>query len=104
MIAAMDMERPQFQAMLSTLRQGDIVNVHELSRLGRSTKDLLTIVERVMDEGCIIKFHKENLAFSSCEKQDALQMLTLSMLSAIAEFEMNLLLGRHRNCKNKGAL
>jgi len=94
--SAKDAKRPQLLSMLSMLRPGDIVNVHELSRLARNTKDLLDIVEQIMGIGASIKFHKENLSFKSGEDQDAFQQLMLTMLGAIAQFERNLLLERQR--------
>lgn len=94
--SAKDAERPQLVAMLSNLREGDMVNVHELSRLARNTKDLLDIVERILRKGASIRFHKENLTFNSGETQDAFQQLMLTMLGAIAQFERNLLLERQR--------
>lgn len=105
-VSAKDMKRPQLQAMLSNLRQGDMVNVHELSRLARNTKDLLGIVEQILGLGASIKFHKENMTFNSGETQDAFQQLMLTMLGAIAQFERNLLLERQREgiaiAKEKG--
>ena len=95
-ISAKDMERPQLQAMLSTLRKGDMVNVHELSRLARNTKDLLAIVEQILGLGASIKFHKENMTFNSGETHDAFQQLMLTMLGAISQFERNLMLERQR--------
>lgn len=40
-------ERPELQKMLDMLRADDIVIVHELSRLGRSVKDLIEICEEI---------------------------------------------------------
>ena len=37
-------ERPQLQAMLDYIREGDIVVVAELDRLGRNNKDLTEIM------------------------------------------------------------
>ena len=95
-VSAKDMERPQLQVMLSMLRQGDLVNVHELSRLARNTKDLLGIVEQILGLGASVRFHKENMVFNSGESQDAFQELMLTMLGAIAQFERNLLLERQK--------
>lgn len=39
--------RPELQKMLDMLRADDIVIVHELSRLGRSVKDLIEICEEI---------------------------------------------------------
>lgn len=39
-ISAKDTNRPQLQAMLDFVREGDTVVIHEFSRLARNTKDL----------------------------------------------------------------
>ena len=45
------MDRPQLQAMFDYVREGDTVYIHDFSRLARSTKDLLEIVERFTEQG-----------------------------------------------------
>ena len=95
-ISAKDANRSQLQAMLSNLREGDHVNVHELSRLARNTKDLLLIVEQILDAGASIQFHKENLRFDASKNADAFQKLMLSMLASISTFERDLMLERQR--------
>ena len=55
-----DVNRPELTSLLSVLRQGDEVHVHELSRLARNTKDLLSVVEQVLNTGASIRFYKEN--------------------------------------------
>ena len=95
-VSGKDTNRPGLQAMLSTLREGDLINVHELSRLARNTKDLLTIVEQVLDAGASIHFHKENLFFKAGKKADPFQQLMLTMLGAISTFERDLMLERQR--------
>lgn len=91
-----DKNRPELDKMLFTIRAGDIINVHELSRLARNTKDLLELVEQVLNKGATIKFHKENLTFSGRLVEDAFQKLMLTMLGAISTFERDLLLERQR--------
>lgn len=88
-------DRPQLLAMLGSLREGDMVHVHELSRLGRSLKDLLEIVETITEAGASIKFHKENLCFEP-NKNDPFQALMFNMISAVAQFERECLLQRQR--------
>ena len=46
-ISGKDTNRPQLQAMLSNIRSGDIINIHEMSRLARNTRDLLNLVEEI---------------------------------------------------------
>ena len=50
-ISGKSMDRPQLQAMLDYVREGDTVYIHDFSRLARSTKDLLEIVERLQSKG-----------------------------------------------------
>ena len=94
-VSAKDTNRPQLQAMLQNLRADDVVHVHELSRLGRSVKDLLELVEQITAAGATVKFHKENLEFKGRDK-DPFQALMLNLLSSIAQFERELLLSRQR--------
>ncbi len=95
-VSGKNTDRPQLQALLSILRENDEVHVHELSRLARNTKDLLSIVEQILESGSGIKFHKENLHFVSGEKRPPVQDLMLSLLGSIAQFERDLLLERQR--------
>ena len=50
-ISGKSMDRPQLQAMLDYVREGDTVYIHDFSRLARSTRDLLEIVERLQNKG-----------------------------------------------------
>ena len=52
-------DRPQLQAMINNLRQGDVINVHSMDRLARNTRDLLNLVEEINKLGVTIIFHKE---------------------------------------------
>jgi len=98
-------DRPELLKMLSKLRHGDVVNVHDLSRLARSTRDLLSLVEQILNVGASIHFHKENLIFNG-DKSDPFQNLQLSMLGAISQFEREIMLSRQKEgiaiAKSKG--
>ncbi|EOI97808.1 MULTISPECIES: recombinase family protein [Enterococcus] len=48
-------ERPQLQAMLDYLREGDIVIVTELDRLGRNNKDLTEIMNVIQQKGATLE-------------------------------------------------
>ena len=47
-------ERPQLQAMLDYIREGDIVVVAELDRLGRNNKDLTDIMNTIQQKGATL--------------------------------------------------
>lgn len=101
------MERPQLQAMLDFIREGDEVVVHSMDRLARNVKDLLTLVEQIKEKGASLCFKKENMKFFPKQKENPMQTLMMTMLGAIAEFERNLILERQREgiaiAKEKGA-
>ena len=90
-VSAKDTERPQLQAMLEYVREGDTVVVHDFSRLARSTKDLLDLVELLKDKGVTLISAKENVDSSTPTGK-----LMLTMIGAINEFERANMLERQR--------
>ena len=56
-VSGKDMNRPELQRLLEFAREGDTVYVKDFSRLARSTKDLLELVEIQREEytSCIIE-------------------------------------------------
>lgn len=79
-------ERPQLQEMIKHLRQGDIVIVWKLDRLGRSIRDLIKLVS---------SFQDNSVGFQSL--QDAIDTttptgkLTFHLFAALAEFERDII-------------
>ena len=82
-------DRPELQNMLEFVREGDTVYIHDFSRLARSTKDLLEIVERLKAKGVHLVSNKENVDSSTPTGK-----LMLTMIGAIAEFERQNMLDR----------
>lgn len=81
-ISGKNTNRPQLQAMLEYVREGDTVYVKDLSRLARNTKDLLDIVEYLTNKGVALKSIKESIDTST-----AFGKLILTFLGAIYQFE-----------------
>ena len=90
-VSGKDTNRPELQKMLDFVREGDTIYIHEFSRLARSTKDLLDIVEQLTAKGVHLVSNKENIDTST-----ATGKLMLTMIAAIAEFERQNLLERQR--------
>lgn len=89
-----DINRPQLEALLSFVREGDIVVVHSMDRLARNLDDLRGIVNRLTTKGIRVEFIKENLTFINNDSPMA--NLMLSVMGAFAEFERALLRERQR--------
>lgn len=54
-------DRPQLKAMLDYVREGDTLYIESISRLGRSTKDLLNIIDTLTAKGVTLISHKESI-------------------------------------------
>ena len=90
-VSGKDTNRPKLQEMLEFVRAGDEVYIHDFSRLARSTKDLLEIIETLNKKGVALKSNKENLDTST-----ATGKLMVTVIGAINEFERQNLLKRQR--------
>lgn len=84
-------KRPQLEAVLEWVREGDILVVTKLDRLARSVADLVSITEalRIKDVG--LRILAMNLDTSTPTGK-----LMLNLLGSIAEFERELMLERQR--------
>lgn len=90
-ISGKNTDRPKLKAMLDYCREGDIIYIHDFSRLARSTKDLLEIVEYLNNKNVHLVSAKENVDSSTPTGK-----LMLTMIGAINEFERTNLLERQR--------
>ena len=96
-----NMNRPQLKAMLEYVREGDVVVVSDFSRLARSTKDMLQIVQDLTDKGVGLISMKENLDTDTPQGK-----FMLTVFAALAELERATILQRQREgidiAKTKG--
>jgi len=90
-VSGKNTNRPKLKEMLEFARENDVVYIHDFSRLARSTKDLLDIVEYLGNKGVHLVSNKENIDSSTPSGK-----LMLTMIGAIAEFERENLLERQR--------
>ena len=90
-VSGKDTNRPKLQEMLDFVREGDTVYIHDFSRLARSTKDLLEILEELTAKGVTLISNKENL-----DTGTATGKLMLTEIAAIKDFERQNLLERQK--------
>lgn len=100
-VSGKNTNRPKLKEMLEFAREGDTIYIWDFSRLSRSVKDLLEIVEQLQDKKVHLVSVKENLDTSTPTGK-----LMLTMIGAINEFERTNLLERQREgiaiAKKKG--
>ncbi|MBT2132706.1 recombinase family protein [Croceibacterium sp. LX-88] len=87
-------ERPQLDAALDFVREGDTLVVTRLDRLARSTADLLRIVSVLEAKG--VSLRVIDFGGSEMDTQSPAGRLTLTMFGALAQFERELMLVRQR--------
>jgi DNA invertase Pin-like site-specific DNA recombinase len=80
-------DRPQLARLLDQLREGDVVVVHRLDRLARSTRDLLEIAELLRDAGAGLRSLGEPWA----DTTSPAGRMVLTVFAGIAEFERALI-------------
>lgn len=86
-------DRPELNAMLEFIREGDVVVVCELTRISRSTKDLFSLVEKIEEKGAKIKSLKEDWL----DTTTAHGKLLFTMMAGLAQFERDLISERTKS-------
>lgn len=79
------LERPQLEAMMEYIREGDTLVVYSIDRLSRSQKDLHNVISKIVSKGVTVQFIKEKLTFDG--SSDPMSTLMLGIFGAFAEFE-----------------
>lgn len=80
-------DRPELNRLLDKLREGDLILITDLTRLGRSTKDLFNLVEQIEKKGANIKSLKENWIDTTTPQGK----LLFTMFAGISQFERDLI-------------
>lgn len=83
-------ERPGFARLLDRMENGDVLIVTKLDRPGRDAMDVRKTVEQLAASG--IRVHC--LALGGVDLTSAAGKMTMQVISAVAEFEKDLLIER----------
>ena len=84
-------DRPALTEMLSYARKGDTVIVESYSRLSRSTKDLLNLVDQFQKDGIEFISIKENIDTTTPTGK-----LFLTIMAGISEFDVSIMKERQK--------
>ena len=79
-------ERPQLQALLAHLREGDVVVIWKLDRLARSLKDLVEIVNEMQDKGAELRSLQDQIDTTTPHGK-----FTFHVFAALTEFERDII-------------
>jgi DNA invertase Pin-like site-specific DNA recombinase len=86
-ISGVRADRPQLAKLMTALKAGDLVAVTKLDRLGRSTRELLELIDRIGKAGAAFR----SLGDPLWDTSNAQGRLLSTLLAGIAEFERELI-------------
>ena len=108
-VSGLNMERPKLQELLKEASAGDTIYIADFSRLARSTRDLITIIDDLKEHGITLVSEKEQVDVST-----SIGKFVVTVLAAVNEFEVAISRerqaegieiarreGRYRNCGRK---
>ena len=90
-------ERPEFKRLSEKLEFTDVLIVTKLDRLGRNAMDVRATVEKLAQEG--VRVHC--LALGGVDLSSPAGKMTMQVISAVAEFERDLLIERTQSGLNR---
>lgn len=86
-ISGVKEKRPELERMIDALRIGDTLIITELTRLGRSTKDLFTLIEKIQNAGANVKSLKESWVDTSTP----IGAFMFTVMAGVSQFEKDLI-------------
>ena len=90
-ISGKDRNRPKLKQMLEALQEGDVLIVESISRLSRSTRDFLNILNELQEKGVTLISLKENL-----DTQTPTGRFMINIFASLAQLEREQLLLRQK--------
>lgn len=86
--------REQLNKMLEKLKEGDTVIITDLTRISRSTKDLLDIIDKIKEKGASIKSIKDT--WLDTTSNNPYNIFLLTVMSGLSQLERDLISQRTR--------
>ncbi len=84
-------DRPVFQELINTVKDGDRIIVRELSRIGRNTKDVITLFEDLEAKGVAVIIKELQIDSTS-----ATGKMVLTIMASVSQMERELMLERQK--------
>ena len=85
-LSGKDTNRKDLERLRRDIRKGDTIYVHDFSRLARSLKDLIDLVNEFQNKGASLYFHTEHIDTKTDEGQ-----LMLGVVGSVYDFERKII-------------
>lgn len=80
-------DRPGLRAVLEYAREGDVIVVHTLDRLGRTVRDTLNLIHDLTDRGVGVRNLADPIKVDSANPGDPMGQLAVVLLALFAQME-----------------
>jgi DNA invertase Pin-like site-specific DNA recombinase len=80
-------DRPGLRALLEYARDGDVIVVHTLDRLGRTVRDTLNLIHELTDRGIGVRNLADPIRVDSSNPDDPMGQLAVVLLALFAQME-----------------
>jgi DNA invertase Pin-like site-specific DNA recombinase len=80
-------DRPGLRAILEHAREGDVIVVHTLDRLGRTVRDTLNMIHELSERGIGVRNLADPIKIDSTDPTDPMAQLAVVLLALFAQME-----------------
>ena len=88
------LNRPGLQAALNYAREGDVIVVYTLDRLGRTVRDTLNLIHDLSERGIGVRNLADPIKVDSSNPDDPMAQLAVVLLAMFAQMERTYMLER----------
>ncbi len=87
-------DRPGLRALLGYARDGDVIVVHTLDRLGRTVRDTLNMIHELTERGVGVRNLADPILVDSSRPEDPMAQLAVVLLALFGQMERTYMLER----------
>jgi DNA invertase Pin-like site-specific DNA recombinase len=87
-------DRPGLKAALAYARDGDVIVVHTLDRLGRTVRDTLNLIHNLAERGVGVRNLADPIRVDSTNRDDPMAQLAVVLLTLFGQMERTYTLER----------
>jgi DNA invertase Pin-like site-specific DNA recombinase len=93
-------DRPGLRAMLDFARDGDVIVVHTLDRLGRTVRDTLNLIHELGERGVGVRNLADPIKVDSSNPTDPMAQLAVVLLALFGQMERTYMLERAAHARS----